>query len=62
MDKEEEIVEVLEENKSQAEIEFEQQSDKNYCLEAIKQNSDALHYVKDKTIFLKIMKKQTGDK
>ena len=43
------VVEVLEEGKSQAEIEFEQWSNEKYCLKAVERNGDALQYVKEQT-------------
>ena len=43
------VVEVIEEGKSKEEVEFEQWSDKKYCLEAVKQDGNALRYVKEQT-------------
>jgi hypothetical protein len=47
--------------KSQEEIEFEQWSDEKYCLEAVKRNGYALSYVKEKKLFLKILKGGTSN-
>ena len=43
------VVEVLEEGKSQEEIEFEQWSDEKYCLKAVEQDGYSLRYVKEQT-------------
>ena len=40
---------------------FEKWSDKKYCLEAVKNNGYALRYVKDKTVFQKILKERKSN-
>ena len=51
------VLEVIEEGKSHAEIEFEQWSDEKYCLKAVESDGYALQYVKDKKVFMKIIKR-----
>jgi len=43
------VVEVITDGKSQEEMEFEQWSDKKYCLKAVENNGDALRYVKEQS-------------
>lgn len=52
------VVEVLEEGKTPEEIAFDRWCDKKYCLKAVKQDGDAIRYVKNKETFLKILKKR----
>ena len=50
------VIEVIEEGKSQQEIDFEQWTDEKYCIKAVEKNGYALRYVKSKKTFLKIHK------
>ena len=56
------VVEVLDCEKSNAELEFEQWSDESYCLKAVEEEGHALQYVKEQTeaICLKAVEKN-GD-
>lgn len=43
------VVEVLEEGKNKAELEFEQWSDTKFCMKAVESNGYALRYVKEQS-------------
>ena len=50
------VIEVINNSKSKEEIEFEQWSDEKFCLKAVETDGDALKYVEEKKVFLKILK------
>ena len=52
------VIEVIGEGKTQEEIEFEKWSDNAYCMKAVESDGYALWYVKEKKVFLKILKKE----
>ena len=43
------VIEVIEEGKSQQEIDFEQWTDEKYCIKAVEKNGYALQYVKEQS-------------
>ena len=57
-----EVIRVIEKGKSQEEIEFEEWSNRKFCLKAVEQDGYSLQYVKDQTeqICLKAVE-QNGD-
>ena len=53
-----EVVKIIKDGKSEEELFFEKWSNETVCLEAVKQDGDSLQYVKNKKIFLKILKQR----